>query len=60
MSYGSFVADDRRTGTWLTYEAGRATDLQVRRCNLSVLSGVDAGRSVEVETSLMRIGAPGM
>jgi DNA-binding NtrC family response regulator len=51
------VTDDRRTGTWLTYQAGRATELQVRRCHLSVLSGVDAGRSVEVETSLMRVGA---
>ena len=51
------VTDDRRTGTWLTYEAGRASELQVRRCHLSVLSGVDAGRSVEVQTSLMRVGA---
>jgi DNA-binding NtrC family response regulator len=57
VGYGWRVADDRRTGTWLTYEAGRAVDLQVRRCHLSVLSGVDAGRTVEVETTLMRVGA---
>ncbi len=57
MGYGSGVTDDRRTGTWLTYQGGRASELQVRRCHLSVLSGVDAGQSIEVETSLMRVGA---
>ncbi len=51
------VVDDRRTATWLNYDGGRATSMHVRRCRLTVLSGVDANQVADVESTLMRVGA---
>lgn len=51
------MVDDRRTATWLSYENGQATSMQIRRCRLTVLSGADAGLVVEIESTLMRVGA---
>ena len=51
------AVDDRRTGTWVTYMAGRATALRVRRCRLEVVTGPDSGQVRELERSVLRIGA---
>ncbi len=51
------AVDDRRTATWLNYDGGRATSMHVRRCRLTVLSGVDVNKVAEVESTLMRVGA---
>jgi DNA-binding NtrC family response regulator len=51
------AVDDRRTGTWVTYMAGRATSLRVRRCRLEVVAGPDTGQVRELERSVLRIGA---
>jgi DNA-binding NtrC family response regulator len=51
------AVDDRRTGTWVTYMAGRATALRVRRCRLEVVAGPDSGQVRELERSVLRIGA---
>ena len=51
------AVDDRRTGTWVTYMAGRATALRVRRCRLEVVAGPDTGQVRELERSVLRIGA---
>ncbi|ACY17891.1 sigma 54-interacting transcriptional regulator [Haliangium ochraceum] len=49
--------DDRRSGTWVTYAAGRANSLRVRRCRIDAIAGPDSGESCELEDSVIRIGA---
>jgi DNA-binding NtrC family response regulator len=49
--------DDVRTGTWVTFDGGSASAMQVRRCRLVVLSGPDKGAQAEVESTWIRVGA---
>ncbi|WP_428261721.1 sigma 54-interacting transcriptional regulator [Haliangium sp.] len=49
--------DDLRTGTWVTYVAGRATSVRVRRCRVEVVAGPDNGRIGDIEQSVIRVGA---
>ncbi len=49
--------DDLRSGTWVTYVAGRATGVNVRRCRLDVIAGPDAGLGRDIENAIIRIGA---
>jgi DNA-binding NtrC family response regulator len=49
--------DDVRTGTWVTYDGGSASSIQVRRCRLVVISGPDRGAQAEVERAWIRVGA---
>ncbi|MEM9491524.1 MAG: sigma 54-interacting transcriptional regulator [Myxococcota bacterium] len=49
--------DDIRTGTWITRVDGRPSSLEIRRCRLTVLAGPDAGQSVELARSRVRVGA---
>jgi DNA-binding NtrC family response regulator len=49
--------DDLRSGTWVTYIAGRATSARLRRVRMEVVSGPDAGLVRDVESQVIRIGA---
>ena len=49
--------DDVRTGTWVTFDGGSASSMQIRRCRLVVVSGPDRGAQAEVESTWIRVGA---
>jgi DNA-binding NtrC family response regulator len=51
--------DDVRTGTWVTFDGGSASSMQIRRCRLVVLSGPDRGAQAELESAWIRVGAQG-
>ena len=50
-------SDDLRTGKWVTVVDGSARSLEIRRCRLAVISGPDAGKTAEIESSWIRVGA---
>ncbi len=49
--------DDVRTGTWVTFDGGSASSMQVRRCRLVVVSGPDRGAEADLESAWIRVGA---
>ncbi len=57
VSFASMAVDDLRSGTWVTFVAGRAAGVRIRRCRFEVLSGPDKGLTRDLEAATIRIGA---
>ncbi|RMH41926.1 MAG: FHA domain-containing protein [Deltaproteobacteria bacterium] len=51
------AVDDLRSGTWVTYAAGRASGVRIRRCRIEVIAGPDKGLIRDYEAAVLRIGA---
>jgi DNA-binding NtrC family response regulator len=51
------AVDDLRSGTWVTYVAGRAAGVRIRRCHLEVVAGADKGLVRDFEAPTIRLGA---
>ncbi len=51
------MTDDNRSGTWVTFDGSEPTSVQIRRCQLQVVSGPDAGLNREFSAPTIRIGA---
>ena len=54
---GGVTVDDRRTGTWVTLTQGRPQAMQIRRCRLSIIHGPESGKTADLETRMIRVGA---
>ena len=51
------MSDDNRSGTWVTFDGTEPSSMEVRRCQLHVIAGPDAGLTREFGASTIRIGA---